>query len=72
MPLWNWIAEYLLPLFGDVPTIELNLGHLGTLTIENILQIMFWVTIGYVCVNVLVLLPYEWCMRLFGRKRCKK
>lgn len=69
MQLWNWISEQLLPLFGDLPEVALDLGHLGTLTIENMLQIMFWLCVGYVVVNVLVLWPYKGIKKLFRIKR---
>lgn len=72
MKLWDWISQQLLPLFGDLPRVELNFGDFGTLSIENIIQLMFWVGIGYVTVQVLVLLPYDWCMHLMRRKGWRK
>lgn len=68
MTLWDWIAGYVLPLFGELPTVSLDLGHLGTLTIENMIQIMFWIAIGFVVVNVLILWPYDWIKRLLHKK----
>lgn len=72
MRLWDWISQELLPLFGELPQVELNLGNFGTLSIENIIQMMFWLAIGYVMVQVLVLLPYDWCMHLMRRKGWRK
>lgn len=71
MQLWNWISEQLLPLFGDLPDVALDLGHLGTLTIENMLQIMFWICVGYVVVNVLVLWPYHAIRKLLRIRKEK-
>ena len=68
MRLWDWIVEWLLPLFGEIPTASINLGNFGMLTITEILAIMFWVSLGYVICNVLVLLPYRWIMRLLKGK----
>lgn len=68
MTLWDWIAGCVLPLFGELPTVSLDLGHLGTLTIENMIQIMFWIAIGFVTVNVLILWPYNWFKRLLHKK----
>lgn len=72
MKLWDWISQQLLPLFGELPQVELNLGNFGTLSIENIIQMMFWLAIGYVMVQVLVLLPYDWVMHLMRRKGWRK
>lgn len=72
MALYDWIAEYVLPLFGDLPTVSLDLGNFGTLTIENIIQIMFWVVLGWVVINILVIIPYEWICKLMGRRKHKK
>ena len=68
MTLWDWIAGHVLPLFGELPTVSLDLGHLGTLTIENMIQIMFWIAIGFVVVNILILWPYNWFKRLLHKK----
>lgn len=72
MKLWDWIEGQLFPLFGTLPEYEINFGHLGTFTTVQFLQFFFWVAVGYVAINVLVLLPYEWCMRLLRRKGWKK
>ena len=72
MQLWNWINEQLFPLFGEVPTQPIQLGDFGSITIEQLLQLMFWVAVGYVAIQVLVLLPYDWCMKLLRRKRWSK
>lgn len=72
MVLYDWIAEYILPLFGVLPTEPLDLGFLGTLTIENIFQVIFWTVLGVILVDLLVILPYQWINKLCGRGRRKK
>lgn len=68
MALWDWISGYVLPLFGELPNVSFDLGHLGTLTIENMIQIMFWLSIGYVVVNILIFWPYKWFNKLLHKK----
>lgn len=72
MRLWDWISGELLPLFGEVPTVQLDFGNLGTLSIENIISIMFWVAVSYVAVDILVILPYHWINKLMRRKGWSK
>lgn len=68
MKLWSWITEWVLPLFGDIPQTELNLGNLGILTITDMLAIMFWLVLGYVLVQLLILTPYRWIRKLCKQK----
>lgn len=66
MKLWDWIVEWLLPLFGELPTTSIDMGQLGTWTVEQMLSVMFWLALGYVLVQTLILMPYRWI-----RKLCK-
>lgn len=72
MKLWDWISGQLLPLFGDVPMVQLDFGNFGSLSIEQILQVMFWISVGYVAIDVLVILPYYWINKLMRRKGWSK
>lgn len=66
MKLWDWIIGWVLPLFGELPTNQIDMGQLGTWTIEQMLAVMFWLALGYVLVQTFILMPYRWI-----RKLCK-
>lgn len=68
MKLWDWIVEWLLPLFGDLPTTQIDIGQWGTWTIEQMLAVMFWLVLGYVLVQLLILTPYRWIRKLFKQR----
>ena len=47
MKLWDWITDWVLPLFGELPITPIDMGQLGTWTIEQMLAVMFWLALGY-------------------------
>ena len=48
MALWNFIEEYLFPLFGEIPPDSLD-------KVKSI----FWITLGVIIVHFLLYLPYK-------------
>ncbi len=58
MPLWNFIEQYLFPLFGDITPYALE-------KVQNI----FWIVLGSAIVHFLVYLPYKGILVLM--KKCK-
>ena len=69
MALWNFMEQYLFPLFGDIPTEMINMGWFGQFSIIQILQLGFWIAIGWITIHFLVLLPYRWILSLMQVKR---
>ena len=58
MALWNFIEEYLFPLFGEITPYALD-------KVKNI----FWITLGAIIVHFLLYLPYKAMLCLM--RKCK-
>lgn len=61
MQLWNFIEEYLFPLFGDIP--EDALADLKTL---------FWIVLGSIIIHFLVYLPYRGILALMRVRKWRR
>lgn len=58
MPLWNFIEQYIFPLFGDITPYAL----------ERVRD-AFWIVLGAVIIHFLVYLPYKGILALM--RKCK-
>lgn len=61
MQLWNFIEEYLFPLFGDIPADAL--ADLKTL---------FWIVLGSIIIHFLVYLPYRGILALMRVRKWRR
>lgn len=61
MPLWNFIEQYLFPLFGDISPYAL----------ERVRDI-FWIVLGCCMVYFLVYMPFKGLLCLMKKARWKE
>lgn len=70
MTLFEWITDRLLPIFGSAPMeTTFDLGYFGTLTLEQIVTLIFWIPLVVISVDLLLVLPYRWIKKLCGMRR---
>ncbi len=61
MKLWDFLVQYIFPLFGTVPE----------KTLED-LQVLFWIVLGSICIHFLVYLPYRGILALMRVKKWRR
>lgn len=61
MPLWDFIEQYLLPLFGEIPPDAL----------EKV-QHYFWITLGCCIIYFLVYLPFKGILCLMHKAKWRE
>jgi len=61
LTLWDFLVEYIFPLFGTVPEKAL----------ED-LQTLFWIVLGSICIHFLVYLPYRGILALMRVKKWRR
>ena len=71
MALWDFLEKLLFPLFGEIPPEAINMGWLGTFTITQLLQLLFWLVVGGSAIHFLCYLPYRWILSLMQVKKWK-
>ena len=69
MVLWEFIETKIFPLFGTIPTEEINLGWFGTFAPLQFIQFLFWLAVGVCTIHFLYVLPYRWILSLMGVKK---
>lgn len=60
MPLWNFIEQYILPLFGEITPYAL----------ERVRDV-FWIVLGVIIIHFLVYLPYKGILCLMRKCQWK-
>lgn len=61
MVLWDFIVQYIFPLFGTIP--EEALGYL---------ELLFWLVLGGIVIHFLVCLPYRGILALMRVRKWRK
>ena len=72
MVLWNFIETQIFPLFGTLPTDVINMGWLGEWSVVQILQIVFWLTVGCAVIHFLCWLPYQLILSAMQVRKWRK